>query len=220
MKCQQTKKLSKFGRNNPGSIQITYCISAEKRTFGKWLTQGPCGPCSEIHIDLGEDRCDMKDVPGHVCSVNGDCSRFLELWNLVFIQYNRLDSDTLVPLSKQFVDTGMGFERIVSVLQNVNSNYKTDLFLPMLDRIRELTGTTQEEMMANFTPYRVIADHARAASFLIGDGVVPGNIGRNYICRMIIRRAVRFGQQIGLRDGFMDKIAQIVIEQYGKAFRN
>jgi alanyl-tRNA synthetase len=142
----------------------------------------------------------------------------MELWNLVFIQYNRLNAETLVPLSQQFVDTGMGFERIVSVLQKTDSNYKTDLFSKMMSTIRQIAGTNLEQMYQNFTPYRVIADHARAASFLIADGVVPGNIGRNYVCRMIIRRAVRFGQQIGIKKPFMDKVAESVIESYKDAY--
>lgn len=160
----------------------------------------------------------MKDVDGHVCQVNGDCQRFLELWNLVFIQYNRIDASHLEPLPKTHVDTGMGFERIVSVLQEVDSNYKTDLFKPLLDRIQELTRQNDAEMKQNLTPYRVIADHARAAAFLIADGVVPGNMNRNYICRMIIRRAARFGSEIGLNEPFMASVAEVVIEEYGEFF--
>lgn len=204
--------------SQPGMDPSHVQYFGRKENFWEMADTGPCGPCSEIHIDLGPDACDMKDVPGHVCKVNGDCARYTELWNNVFIQYNRLDKDTLVPLAHKFVDTGMGFERIVAVLQHKNSNYKTDLFAPTMRVLRELTGKTEEEMYADFTPYRVIADHGRAAAFLIADGVTPGNVGRNYICRMIIRRAVRFGQQIGLNDAFMGKIADAVIESYGDAY--
>ena len=175
---------------------------------------GPSGPCSEIHLDRGEKYCDMQMVNGHVCSVNGDCARFLELWNLVFIQYNRLGPTQFEPLPATHVDTGLGLERIVSVLQDVDSNYKTDLFSNSLEMLRLLTGQSQREMLADFTPYRVIADHARAAAFLIGDGVVPGNVGRNYVCRMIIRRAARFGSKIGLNEPFLAKIAETVIGTY------
>jgi alanyl-tRNA synthetase len=189
-----------------------------KDNFWEMAEVGPCGPCSEIHIDRGEKYCDKKDVPGHVCKVNGDCQRFLELWNLVFIQYNRLDATHLEPLPACHVDTGMGFERIVSVLQDVDSNYKTDLFQPLMKAIQKLTGHNDEEVQANLTPYRVIADHARAAAFLIADGVVPGNIGRNYICRMIIRRAARFGGKIGLSEPFLANIAASVIDEYGSFF--
>lgn len=189
-----------------------------KDNFWEMADTGPCGPCSEIHYDKGVDYCDKKDDPDHVCGVNGDCGRFLELWNLVFIQYNRMSPTQLDPLPATHVDTGMGFERIVSVMQDVDSNYRTDLLLPLIEVVQELSEHSDAERDDNFTPYRVIADHARAATFLIADGVVPGNIGRNYICRMIIRRAARFGTKLGLNDPFMADVAAKVIEIYGDAF--
>jgi alanyl-tRNA synthetase len=189
-----------------------------KENFWEMADTGPCGPCSEIHIDRGEEYCDKRFEPGHVCRVNGDCKRFLELWNLVFIQYNRLSPGQLEPLPSRHVDTGMGLERIVSVIQEVKSNYATDLLSPMLDEIQKITGQSLEERQTNVTPYRVIADHARAATFLIADGVVPGNTGRNYICRMIIRRAARFGSKIGLDQPFLAKISSSVIENYNSAY--
>jgi alanyl-tRNA synthetase len=192
---------------------ITYF--GRKDNLWEMAETGPCGPCSEIHIDLGSEFCSTQKEEGHVCAVNGDCGRFIEFWNLVFMQYNRLSEDEFVPLPKTHVDTGMGFERIVSILQGVYSNYKTDLFAGILKSIRNLAGQTEEEMYANFTPYRVIADHVRSASFLIADGVVPGNTGRNYICRMIIRRASRFGGKIGLSEAFMATVAEAVIDEYG-----
>ena len=176
---------------------------------------GPCGPCSEIHYDQGQKYCDKLEDPNHNCEVNGDCPRFLELWNLVFIQYNRHDQQTLEPLPSKHVDTGMGFERIVSVLQGVDSNYLIDLLNVLMDKVQELTGHSNDERAENLTPYRVIADHVRAATFLIADGVVPGNTGRNYVCRMIIRRAARFGSTIGLDDPFMAQVAKEVIDAYG-----
>jgi len=189
-----------------------------KDNFWEMAETGPCGPCSEIHIDRGEKYCDKKDDPNHKCFVNGDCFRFLELWNLVFIQYNRTGPNTLDKLPACHVDTGMGFERIVSVIQDVDSNYRTDLLLPLMDVVMEISGQTEKEREKHFTPYRVIADHCRAASFLIADGVVPGNVGRNYICRMIIRRAARFGSKIGLDDPFLGQVAIKVIESYGDAY--
>jgi len=183
--------------------------------FWEMAETGPCGPCSEIHLDRGPKYCDKQDVPAHECRVNGDCQRFLELWNLVFIQYNRSGPSHLEPLPAKHVDTGLGLERIVSVLQDVDSNYKTDLFTPLMDTVQELTGHDNAERVENVTPYRVIADHSRAATFLIADGVVPGNVGRNYICRMIIRRAARFGANIGLDEPFLAKVAAVVIENYG-----
>ncbi len=199
----------------PGFVNDHLLYFGRKDNFWEMADTGPCGPCSEIHYDRGQKYCDKQNVPGHVCKVNGDCVRFLELWNLVFIQYNRLNPEQLEPLPATHVDTGMGFERIVSVLQDVDSNYKTDLFTPLLNTIRGLTGHSETRMLADFTPYRVIADHARAAAFLIADGVVPGNTGRNYVTRMIIRRAARFGSKLDLRQPFLAHVAEVVISTYG-----
>lgn len=179
-----------------------------KDNFWEMAETGPCGPCSEIHYDLrpGEGPVDEQAL---------DSDRFVELWNLVFMQYNRLSPTRLEPLPATHVDTGMGFERIVSVLQEVDSNYKTDLFSASLDVLRALTGHSENEMYVDFTPYRVICDHARSAAFLIADGVVPGNVGRNYVCRMIIRRAARFGSKLGLSEPFLAQVAETVIQTYG-----
>ena len=189
-----------------------------KDNFWEMAETGPCGPCSEIHYDFGPSFCNMKDVPGHVCEVNGDCSRIVEIWNNVFIQYNRTSPTNFQPLPKRHVDTGMGFERIVSIIQGVNGNYETDLLKPLLDETQRLAGQSMEERQKNLTAYRVIADHVRAASFLIADGVIPGNVGRNYVCRMIIRRAARFARKINLSEPFMAKIASRVIENYHQAY--
>ncbi len=189
-----------------------------EENFWEMADTGPCGPDSEIHFDRGPDFCDCQDDPDHVCRVNGECERYLEIWNNVFIQYNRLSENELVLLEKKHVDTGMGFERIVSILQGAPSNYKTDLFMPLIRRVQEMTGDSDEAREANLTPYRVIADHARATAFLIADGVVPGNIGRNYICRMLIRRAARFGMKLGLDKPFMAAVAQVVIDEYGNFY--
>jgi alanyl-tRNA synthetase len=201
-------------REQPGFDPEHVLFFGRKENFWQMAETGPCGPCSEIHIDLGEERDNLRGTD-HVCGVNGECTRFLELWNNVFIQYNQFEDGRLEPLPARHVDTGMGFERIVSVLQGVDSNYKTDLFSGSLDVLRSLTGHTEEQMLADFTPYRVIADHVRSAAFLIADGVVPGNAGRNYITRMIIRRAARFGTKIGLNEPFLAKVAQAVIDEYG-----
>jgi alanyl-tRNA synthetase len=205
-------------KKQPGMDPSHILFFGRKENFWEMADIGPCGPCSEIHIDRGPEFCNKHDVPGHVCKVNGDCTRFVELWNLVFIQYNRASPSSLEPLPARHVDTGMGLDRLVSVLQGVDSNYKTDLFIPLMDAVQELTGHSDAERAANFTPYRVISDHARAAAFLIADGVVPGNTGRNYVCRMIIRRAARFGGKIGLNEPFLDKVAKRVIENYGSFY--
>jgi alanyl-tRNA synthetase len=202
----------------PGFIPGHVLFFGRKDNFWEMAETGPCGPCSEIHIDRGLKYCDKQSEPHHQCQVNGDCKRFLELWNLVFIQYNRINATKLEPLPATHVDTGMGLERIVSVLQDTPSNYRTDLLFPLIQAAQQITGQSDAERDANFTPYRVIADHARAAAFLIADGVVPGNTGRNYICRMIIRRAARFGSKIGLYEPFLAAIAKKVIEDYGAFF--
>ena len=212
------EEAAKNWRTQPGIDLEHILYFGRKDNFWEMADTGPCGPCSEIHYDRGEEFCDKKDDPKHVCGVNGDCHRFLELWNLVFIQYNRMSPTQLEPLPATHVDTGMGFERIVSVMQGVDSNYRTDVLLPLIKVVQSLTGQTDKELNEHFTPYRVIADHARAATFLIADGVVPGNIGRNYVCRMIIRRAARFASKLDLNDPFMAKVADKVIEIYGGAY--
>lgn len=204
-------------RRQPGFDPSHVLFFGRKENFWQMADTGPCGPCSEIHIDLGEERDNLRGQP-HRCGINGECTRFLELWNNVFIQYNQHEDGRLETLPAKHVDTGMGFERIVAVLQGVDSNYKTDLFAGALDVLSTLTGKSREQMYADFTPYRVICDHARSAAFLIADGVVPGNAGRNYVTRMIIRRAARFGTKIGLTEPFLARVAEAFIEQYGSFY--
>ena len=202
----------------PGFVASHLIHGGRKDNFWEMAETGPCGPCSEIHYDFGADFCNMQHVPGHVCEVNGDCSRIVEIWNNVFIQYNRTSPTNFQPLPKRHVDTGMGFERIVSIIQGVRGNYDTDLLKPLLDETQRLACQTDAERAANLTPYRVIADHVRAAAFLIADGVTPGNVGRNYVCRMIIRRAARFARKINLTEPFMAQVARLVVENYQAAY--
>ncbi len=187
-----------------------------KENFWEMGETGPCGPCSEIHIDLGPERCDKKDIP-HKCQVNGECGRYIELWNLVFIQYNREPDQSLVELPAKHVDTGMGFERIVSVIQKVNSNYSTDLFVPIINKIDELTGIKFPGTDKGVA-HRVIADHIRALAFAITDGGLPSNEGRGYVLRRILRRAARFGRTLNVREPFIYKIVPTVVEVMGDAF--
>ncbi|HJW83021.1 MAG TPA: alanine--tRNA ligase [Anaerolineae bacterium] len=208
-----------YWRQQPGMDPARILFFGRKDNFWEMADTGPCGPDSEIHFDRGIEFCDKQGLPGHVCRVNGDCARFLELWNLVFIQYNRSGPTALEPLPARHVDTGMGFERLVSALQNAQTNYDTDLFLPLIHRAQELAGQTDAEVRQNVVAYRVIADHGRAASFLIADGVLPGSVGRNYVLRMIIRRAARFGRKIGLDFPFLAEIAEVVIEEMGDHYR-
>jgi len=189
-----------------------------KDNFWEMADTGPCGPCSEIHYDKGPGACDRQDDPGHVCQVNGDCDRFVELWNLVFIQYNKDLEGALEPLPAKHVDTGLGFERLVALLQGVDSNYKTDLFTPIIQHVQEMADHTDADVQENIVAYRVIADHGRAITFLIGDGVLPGNEGRNYVLRMILRRAARFGRKIGFTEPFLAQVAEVVIETMGEHF--
>ena len=192
----------------------------KKDNFWEMGETGPCGPCSEIHIDLGPGACDMKGVSGHQCRVNGDCARFIELWNLVFIQYNRQASGQLVPLSAHGVDTGAGLERIVAVLQNKHSNYDTDLFMPIIDHASKLSGHQYTARLGNQTDnaFRVIADHIRTLVFAITDGANPSNEGRGYVIRRILRRASRFGRELDMHEPFLYKLVPVVIDCLGEAF--
>jgi alanyl-tRNA synthetase len=191
-----------------------------KDNFWEMGQTGPCGPCSEIHIDLGPDACDMKDVPGHKCWVNGGCRRFIELWNLVFIQYNRQSDGRLVPLSAKYVDTGAGLERIVAALQGKSSNYDTDLFTPIIERTAQLTGHKYTGRLGNQVDnaFRVIADHVRAVIFAVTDNAKPSNEGRGYVIRRILRRASRFGRELDMHEPFIYKLVPVVVDCLGDAF--
>ena len=178
----------------------------EKDNFWSMGDTGPCGPCSEILIDRGEAfACDR---PG--CQAGCDCDRYLEIWNLVFMQYNRDDSGNMTPLPKPSIDTGMGLERIVSVLQNTATNFETDLFTPIFNVIQDLSHMTYGHSTDIDISMKVIADHSRAVAFLINDGILPSNEGRGYVLRRIMRRAIRYGRQIGLTDPFLHQVVESV----------
>ncbi len=189
--------------------------------FWQMADTGPCGPTSEIHWDK-QPESGEEDI---ISMLQAEDDRFLEIWNLVFMQFNRQQADPEhsglwdKPLPAPGVDTGMGFERITSILQGVKANYETDLFLPIIKRTQELTGHTDEEREANIVPYRVIADHIRAAVFLISDGVFPGAKGRAAIPRIVIRRAVRFGAMIGFDRPFLGQVADSAIEIMGAHYQ-
>ena len=192
----------------------------KKDNFWEMGESGPCGPCSEIHIDLGPEMCDMKNIPGHDCRVNSGCARYIELWNLVFIQFNRLPEGKLVPLNRKYVDTGAGLERIVAVLQNKQSNYDTDLFMPIIGSTGEITGHKYTSRLGNKTDnaFRVIADHIRSLVFSITDGAIPSNEGRGYVIRRILRRASRFGRELGMHEPFLYKLVPVVVDCLGDTF--
>ena len=200
-------------------------IPGLKENFWAMGDTGPCGPCSEIHYDMGPAASDLgHGLTAPECKFPCDCGRFVEIWNLVFMQYNRDESGKLAPLPKPCVDTGMGLERTAAVLQGVISNYDTDLFVPLMERAAELCGVDfqQEEKLeegkGGAASLRVIADHARATTFLMTDGVLPSNEGRGYVLRKIIRRAIRHGRLLGVSEPFLFKMASDVRGLMGDAY--
>jgi alanyl-tRNA synthetase len=186
----------------------------EKDNFWSMGDTGPCGPCSEIHIDQGEDvGCGSPD-----CAPGCDCDRFLELWNLVFMQFERDASGKMTPLPRPSIDTGLGLERLAAVVQGVKSNWESDLFRPIIHRVEELSGKVCKGHDLDAVAIRVIADHSRAAAFLISDGVLPSNEGRGYVLRRILRRAIRYGKFIGLNEPFLYDTAGVVVKQMSNAY--
>ncbi|MFZ7126938.1 MAG: alanine--tRNA ligase [Desulfobacterales bacterium] len=186
----------------------------EKDNFWAMGDTGPCGPCSEIHLDRGPAYgCGRPD-----CGVECECDRFLEIWNLVFMQFNRDASGRMTPLPKPSIDTGMGLERLVSVLQDVPTNFDTDLILPIIRRTEELCGTPVGTSKSTEVAMKVIADHSRAATFLIGDGVMPSNDGRGYVLRRIMRRAIRYGRNLGLTRPFLHDTSRVVMDVMKPAY--
>lgn len=183
----------------------------EKDNFWQMGETGPCGPCSEIHFDQG------PGVPGDAVP-NGAGDRVMEIWNLVFMQYNRDANGTLTPLPKPSIDTGMGLERLAAVVQGVTSNYDTDLFQPILSAIGRRTGHRYGEAAQADRSMRVIADHLRAIAFLIADGVLPSNEGRGYVLRRILRRAARHGRLLGVNEPFLSELTGAVVQQMGEPY--
>jgi len=175
---------------------------------------GPCGPCSELYYDQGPDvGCGSAE-----CAPGCDCDRFLEYWNLVFMQYDRAEDGTLTPLPKQNIDTGMGLERVAAIMQGVHSNFETDTLRGIMHIAEEITGATYGTTEKTDTSLRIIADHARAITFLISDGVLPSNEGRGYVLRRILRRAVRHGRLLGVEKPFLQLLIDEVIARMGEAY--
>ena len=197
--------------------------------------EGPCGPCSEIHWDFGEaSGCAPLSTPAEIaawnasgmkpeeqpgCHPNCDrCERFVELWNLVFMQFYQDLEGALSPLPKPNIDTGMGLERAAIIAQGVSNIYDTDLYQPIIGRVADLAGMRYGAGLVTDVPMRVVAEHTRGAAFLISDGVIPGNEGRGYVLRRLIRRAVRFGRKLGLTEPFLTDVADVVIQRMGDAY--
>ncbi len=186
----------------------------EQDNFWQMGDTGPCGPCSEIIIDQGPEIGCKKAG----CAVGCDCDRYLEIWNLVFMQFNRDASGTLTPLPKPSIDTGMGLERLSAVVQGVKSNFESDLFQPIIKQIAALAGVPYHRNQQADISYQVIADHLRAMTFLVSDGVLPSNEGRGYVLRRVIRRASRYGRLIGIGKPFLYKLTGVVVDEMREAY--
>jgi len=187
----------------------------DEANFWRMAETGPCGRCSEIHFDRGAEFSEGPEcVPDH----SEHCPRWLEVWNLVFMEFEQRSDGTRVPLPMRSVDTGMGLERLSSVVQQVRTNYDTDLFTPIHEAMRDLLGHDPEEFEAERFSYQVIADHSRAVAFLVADGVTPSNEGRGYVLRRILRRAVRHGRLLGRKEPFIDVTAGVVIDVMKDAY--
>lgn len=180
------------------------------------IGSGPCGPCSEIHVDLGEERGCGKPT----CGVGCDCDRFLEIWNLVFTQYNQNEDGTYSPLKNKNIDTGAGLERLASVVQGKPSNFETDLIFPIIEYAAQVAGVEYGKDKKTDVSLKVIADHARSMTFMIGDGILPSNEGRGYVLRRILRRAVRHGRLIGINKMFLAGAVDVVIKMFGHIYGN
>jgi alanyl-tRNA synthetase len=189
----------------------------KKDNFWEMGDQGPCGPCSEIHADIRTTE-EKAAVPG-AGLVNNDHPQVVEIWNLVFMQFNRMANGSLQPLPAQHVDTGMGFERLAMVLQGVRSNYDTDIFMPLIREIEIITGHSYKKTEQEDIALRVIADHVRAVSFSIADGQLPSNSGAGYVIRRILRRAIRYGfTYLNIKEPFIYKLVETLANQMGEAF--
>ena len=176
---------------------------------------GSCGPCSEIHYDLGEQyKCDDPNCGIDTC----ECDRWVEIWNLVFTELYQDEEGNQSPLGKKNVDTGMGLERIAMVCQGVASTFETDLLKPIMDKVSEMSGVPYKQSEKTDVSLRIITDHARCVSFLISDGVIPGNEGRSYVLRMILRRALRHGKILGMELPFLYKLVDVIVKNYGEAY--
>ncbi|HEB71527.1 MAG TPA: alanine--tRNA ligase, partial [Nitrospirae bacterium] len=186
----------------------------EKHNFWSMGATGPCGPCSEIHYDRGEEcKCDNPD-----CGVDCECDRYLELWNLVFMQYDRDETGKMTPLPHPSIDTGMGLERLVSVIQDKETNFDTDLILPVIRHMERIADTEYGADPEADVSFRVIGDHVRSMAFLIADGVFPSNEGRGYVLRRIIRRALRHGKMLGVAEPFAHRLVDTVVKMMKESY--
>src|SRR5688572_22544335 len=194
-----------------GNIKV-----GDEKNFWSMGETGPCGPCSELHYDRGVELSEGPEcIPDH----SEHCPRWLEVGNLVFMQFDRAADGTLSPLPFKSVDTGTGLERITSVIQDVDSDYRTDLFAPIIDRLAEFIGHDPETVESERFSYQVVADHSRAMTFLLAEGVTPANDGPGYVLRRIMRRAVRHGRLLGINGPFLGETCAVVIATMGPVYR-
>ena len=206
---------AKFWISGPGVARDRILRLDEKDNFWQMGDTGPCGPCSEIHYDLGPAASEL----GHTnCAFPCDCGRYVEIWNLVFMQFDRDSEGHLSPLPKPSIDTGMGLERVASVLQGKISNYETDLLRPIIDEACQLFNVEYGGAASSDVSLRIIADHVRAATFLISDGVIPSNEGRGYVLRKIMRRGIRQGTLLGYKEPFLYTLSGYVVEMMKEAY--
>jgi alanyl-tRNA synthetase len=182
--------------------------AGDEKNFWRMGDTGPCGPCSELHYDRGAH---LSEGPGCIPDHSEHCPRWLEIWNLVFMEFDRAADGSLTPLPFKSVDTGMGLERMTSVVQGVDSNYRTDLFVPIIERLAQFIGHDPETVESERFSYQVVADHSRAMTFLLAEGMTPSNEGAGYVLRRIIRRAVRHGRLLGIRGPFLRETSAVVI---------
>jgi len=198
------KRIYKFGNIEKG----------DEENFWSMGETGPCGPCTEIFYDQGPEVKCKEPNP----TVGSDCDRYLELWNLVFMEFNRDENGKLTPLPFKSVDTGMGLERIVAVLQGVYSNYETDLFEPIIKKLEKLSGKSFNDKNYK-VPFQIIADHIRALTFAIADGALPSNEGRGYVLRRLLRRAARQSRKLEIKEEFLYKLVEPVVEKMGGYYK-
>ena len=208
--CPRDEESANLWRSCGVADDHIFYLPKENNWWGPAGVTGPCGPDTEMFIITDKEPC------GPDCSPACSCGRYLEIWNDVFMQYNKKEDGTFEPLAQKNVDTGMGLERTICVLNGKKSVYETDLFENILGKIAELSGKTYGEDEATTKAFRIIADHMRTSTFIMGDdrGVSPANVDQGYVLRRLIRRAVRYGMEIGMPEGFTGEIAKVIIEQY------
>ncbi len=208
--CPRDEESAKIWESCGVSPENIFYLPKKNNWWGPAGITGPCGPDTEMFIDTGKPKCSEN------CNPSCDCGKYIEIWNDVFMQYNKTADGSFEPLAQKNVDTGMGLERTLCIIQGVSSVYETELFMPAIRKIEEISGLKYDKDGETAKPVRIVADHIRTATFILGDdkGVTPSNVDQGYVLRRLIRRAVRFGRQLNFKKGDLSEIAKIYIEQY------